>query len=315
MAHRLFLAVFLSLSLLGFAHAGVDVGKLLEEVLKSQQQTDKQAKGAKPPPPPAQPAPQPAQQPAKGPDPVQSLIQALMSGKVSLDEELKIGRQIAGNLLGASPLVNDAQLQAYVNRVGRWVALQSPRPDIPWRFGVIESSDINAFAAPGGYILLTRGLYQTLNSEAELAGVLAHEIGHVMHRHHLKLIQQTSLVAAGGEALSGFLGAKVKSESQIIQNVIGNGAEILARKLDKEAEYEADRDGVVLAARAGYDAFGLPEVLQRIGHGSKTDSRTALLYKTHPHPEDRLNRLADATGDRLDNVTGKQLSERFYRLR
>jgi beta-barrel assembly-enhancing protease len=309
MAHRLFLAVFLSLSLLGFAHAGVDVGKLLEEVLKSQQQPDKQAKGAKPPP--AQPAPQPAQQPAKGPDPVQSLIQALMSGNVSLDEEVKIGRQIAGNLLGASPLVNDGQLQAYVNRVGRWVTLQSPRPDIPWRFGVIESTDINAFAAPGGYILLTRGLYQTLNSEAELAGVLAHEIGHVMHRHHLKLIQQSSMIGA----LGGLLGTKVKTENQTIQNIIGNGAEILARKLDKDAEYEADRDGVVLAARAGYDPFGLPEVLQRIGHGSKNDSRTALLYKTHPLPEDRLNRLADATGDRLDNVTGKQLSERFYRLR
>jgi predicted Zn-dependent protease len=305
MAHRPFLALFLSLSLLGAADAGVDFGKVLEEVLKSQQPKDTQAMGSKPPPA------QPAQQPAKEPDPVQSLMQALGSGKVSLDEEVKIGRQIAGNLLGASPLVNDGQLQAYVNRVGRWVALQSPRPDIPWRFGVIESSDINAFAAPGGYILLTRGLYQTLNSEAELAGVLAHEIGHVMHRHHLKLIQKSGVIGV----LGGVLGAKVKSENQTIQNLIGNGAEILARGLDKDAEYEADRDGVVLAARAGYDPFGLPEVLQRIGHGSKGDSRLALLYKTHPHPEDRLNRLADATGDRLDNVTGKQLSERFYRLR
>jgi predicted Zn-dependent protease len=304
--------LFLSLFLAPVHADKIDFGKLLERALKPPPQQDQQAMGSKPPQqqPASQPAAQPAPQPAQ-PDPGQLLVQALLSGKVSPEEETKIGRQIAGNLLGAAPLVNDAQLQAYVNRVGRWVALQSPRPDLAWHFGVIESNDINAFAAPGGYVLLTRGLYQTLSSEAELAGVLAHEIAHVMHRHHLKLMQQSSMIGA----LGGLLGAKMKTENQTIQNIIGNGAEIMARGLDKEAEFEADRDGVVLAARAGYDAFGLPEVLQRIGHGSKSDSRTALLYKTHPLPEDRLNRLADATGDRLDDVTGKSLSERFYRLR
>jgi len=95
----------------------------------------------------------------------------------SKEEEIALGREIAGNLLGAAPLVKDAALQKYVNSVGRWVASQSERPDLPWRFGVIESEDLNAFAAPGGYIMLTKGLYRKLNNEAQLAGVLGHEIG------------------------------------------------------------------------------------------------------------------------------------------
>ena len=77
-------------------------------------------------------------------------------------EEIAIGRQIAGDLLGAAPLVKDAKLQKYVNQVGEWVASQSERPDLPWHFGVIQSNDVNAFAAPGGYIFVTLGLYRLL---------------------------------------------------------------------------------------------------------------------------------------------------------
>src|SRR5512135_2939644 len=104
-------------------------------------------------------------------------------------EEIAIGRQIAGDLLGAAPLVKDARLQKYVNQVGEWVASQSERPDLPWHFGVIQSEDVNAFAAPGGYIFVTLGLYRLLQNEADLAGVLGHEIGHVIRKHHLKLLQ------------------------------------------------------------------------------------------------------------------------------
>jgi len=235
-----------------------------------------------------------------------------MGGTTSVEEERRIGAQIAGNLLGVAPLVRDDALQRYVNRVGRWVALQSERPDLAWRFGVIESDDINAFAAPGGYVLVTKGLYRRLKNEAELAGVLAHEIGHVIKQHHLKLLQQSQMIGAIG----GLLGQKMKNENQYLQNLIGNGAEIVARSLDKEAEFEADRIGMVLAARAGYDAYGLPSVLQEIGHLPAKDSRTALLFKTHPHPDVRFERLAEAVGDRMDKLeAGKTLENRFYRLR
>jgi predicted Zn-dependent protease len=231
-------------------------------------------------------------------------------GEVSQQDEISIGRQIAGNLLGAAPLVNDAGLQQYVNRVGRWVANQSERPNLPWNFGVIESNDVNAFAAPGGYIFVTRGLYVLLQNEAELAGVLAHEIGHVISKHHLKILQKSRLLDLGSQAL-----AKQVSNNDKVQKLIGSGAEISARALDQNAEFEADRISVVLTARAGYDAFGLPSVLQQIGHFASDNDNVALLFKTHPHPDVRLQKLDVAMGNQFDNVKGLTLPKRLYRLK
>jgi predicted Zn-dependent protease len=236
----------------------------------------------------------------------------VLSGIVgtSQEEEVAIGRQIAGNLLGASPLVKDKLLQKYVNNVGRWVASQSERPDLPWHFGVIESKDINAFAAPGGYVFVTRGLYLKLQNEAALAGVLAHEIGHVIRKHHLKILQQSSLVDLGGQALSRQIG-----NNEAVQKLIGSGAEVMARSLDKNAEFEADSIAVVLSARAGYDPFSFPEVLQEIGHVAKDDNSVALLFKTHPHPDERLDKLNVAMNESFDNVKGLTLDKRFYRIK
>jgi predicted Zn-dependent protease len=228
----------------------------------------------------------------------------------SQEEEIAIGRQISGNLLGAAPLVKDAKLQQYVNSVGRWVASQSERPDLPWHFGVIDSNDVNAFAAPGGYVFVTLGLYRLLQNEADLAGVLGHEIGHVVKQHHLKILQQSKLVEAGGNLLSQQAG-----NNDAVQKLIGGGAEIVSRSLDKGAEFEADRLGVVFATRAGYDAYGLPSVLQQIGHVAKDDGSVALLFKTHPAPDDRLDKLSVAMGDRFDRVKGETVAQRFYRVK
>ena len=173
-------------------------------------------------------------------------------------EEIALGRNITGSLLGAAPLVKDEALQQYVNKVGRWVASQSERADLPWKFGVIESSDLNAFAAPGGYVLITKGLYQKLTNEAQLAGVLGHEIAHVVKKHQLKVLQKQQLLNTG----SSWLKEKFAKGNILAVKVIGSGAEISARSLDKDAEFEADRMGMVLATRAGYDAYGLAEVLQ-----------------------------------------------------
>lgn len=265
----------------------------------------------------AQPAPQQAQQSS----PPQQLLQQLpvspqvlnvikeVSGPTQ-EEEIAIGRQIAGNLLGAAPLVKDAKLQQYVNSVGRWVATQSERPDLPWHFGVIESNDINAFAAPGGYIFITLGLYRMLQNEADLAGVLGHEIGHVIQKHHLKILQQSKLLDAGSNLLANQAG-----NNDAVQKLIGGGAEIVSRSLDKGAEFEADRIGVVLATRSGYDAYGLPTVLQQIGHFAKDEGSVALLFKTHPLPDDRLDKLSLAMGARFDKVKGESVSQRFYRVK
>lgn len=230
----------------------------------------------------------------------------------SKEEEISLGREIAGNLLGAAPLVKDEALQKYVNSVGRWVASQSERPDLPWRFGVIESEDLNAFAAPGGYIMLTKGLYRKLNNEAQLAGVLGHEVAHVVKKHQLKVLQKQQLLNVG----AGFLSDKYAKDNKLVSKAIGSGAEICARGLDKSVEYEADRLGLSYATRAGYEPFGLADVLQTIGQTNKGDTSVALLFKTHPHPDERLAALSDAAGNRLDNIKdGKTLENRFYQLK
>jgi predicted Zn-dependent protease len=292
----LFLIVLLPLTAL----AGFDFDKALKDALKQATQPPPTQQSAAPTPPQGTPPP-PRESTA-------SILFGLLR-TVSLQEEVAIGRQISGNLLDAAKLVDDATLQAYVNAVGRWVALQSERPDIPWRFGVIESDDINAFAAPGGFVFVTKGLYRQLDSEAELAGVLGHEIGHVVRQHHLNVLQQSKLIDLAGRKFS----KKVSDGNEAVQNLIGNGAEIMARGLDKDAEYEADRIGMVLAARAGYDPWGLPVVLQDIGKVS--GGSVALLFKTHPHPDDRLAHLSDAVGDRLDGIEGQRFESRLYRLK
>lgn len=294
-------AVILAIALGVYSTAssgGFDLGKMIE------------AMGQKPAKPPAESTQSTsAQQPATA---AQSQIPPInLFGKTSTEDEIRIGKQIAGNLLGAAPLVRDETLQQYVNSVGRWVALQSTRPDLPWKFGVIESEDINAFAAPGGYVFITKGLYRRLNNEAELAGVLGHEIAHVTKKHHLDLLRKSSLIGMLAQTVS----KEVKGD-QAVQNLIGNGAEMLARGLDKEAEFEADRIGTVFAARAGYDAWGLPTVLQDMATLNTNDNRLALLYKTHPTAADRLARLGEAVGDRFDGLTGgKEFADRFYRIR
>lgn len=289
------------------AQAG-DLDRFFKDLIKGKRQPAPEQQQTTAP----QPTPQPSSEPAAQAErPADQLLRALVSGNMSVEEERRIGDKIAGNFLGAVKLVPDANVQRYVNLVGRWVAAQSERPDLPWRFGVVDAEDINAFAAPGGYVFVTKGLYKRLNNEAELAGVLGHEIGHVIRKHHIKVMRQSQFIALG----ASLLGKKMKDENQLIQNLIGNGAEIMSRSLDKDSEFEADRVGMVLTARAGYDAYALPKVLEDIGHVSDQDSRVALLFKTHPHPQDRFDRLAEAVGDRFDNLPeGKTVGQRFIRL-
>jgi predicted Zn-dependent protease len=217
---------------------------------------------------------------------------ATAAGGLDEKDEIAVGREIAGRTLGAAPLVADAELQAYVNRVGRWVASQTERPDLPWHFGVIDSAAINAFAAPGGYVLITRGLYEILDTEAQLAGVLGHEIGHIVKRHHVTVMQKSAVISAGAQL------AQARDRSVLVSNMIGTGAEVFARGLDKSAEFEADQIGIVLAARAGYSPYGLVDVLHKLSARGSEDNSLSLLFKTHPHPNERLSELAGALAPR-----------------
>jgi len=224
-------------------------------------------------------------------------------------EEIQIGKDVAARLLGAAPLAKDDNLQRYVNRVGRWLALQTERPDLPWQFGVMEAPQLNAFAVPGGTIFVTRGLVERMKSEAELAGVLAHEISHVLRKHHLKAIQKGAQTALAGEALNQALR---NQNAQAREKLVAFGSEMYTRGLDKGDELEADRYGVVIAARAGYDAYGLPAVLQTLQAMNAQDSALALMFKTHPAPGERLAALDETMQKTLDAYASQpQLADRF----
>ncbi len=314
---KLLIGLFLSVGLIVNSAYALDFGKMLEEAakqkvdetIKGQDESTQKTTDAVTPTPASNDATASPTTETSANEPVKPAFNWKSPSK---EEEIALGREITGSLLGAAPLVNDAALQQYVNKVGRWVANQSERSDLPWKFGVIDSADLNAFAAPGGYVLITKGLYLKLQNEAQLASVLGHEIAHVVKKHHLKVLQKQQVVSAG----SDFLKEKLSKNNKLADKAIGTGAEISARGLDKDAEFEADRMGMVLAARAGYDAFSLAEVLQTLGQTSQSDGSVALLFKTHPHPDERLTKLGDAVGSKLDNAnTGKTLENRLYKLK
>lgn len=222
---------------------------------------------------------------------------------VDEEEEAAIGFEAAATLLGASPLLEHEATQRYVNRVGSWVAMQSDRPDMPWRFGVIDHPNINAFAAPGGYVFITRGLLFELRNEAELAGVLGHEVAHVVEKHHLDALQKQARLSIAGNVAAAALESKGRNASDY--DWVASGAKTLyTRGLDRDDELAADRLGVVLAARAGYDPYGLPAVLQRLASIAADDGRLALLFKTHPAPADRLAEISARMEGRLDGLAG-----------
>lgn len=234
--------------------------------------------------------------------------------EITEEEEIEMGRGIAANLLGAAPLVDDPELQRYVNRVGLWLALQTERPALPWRFGVMDSPSVNAFAMPGGTILITRGLYDRLRDEAELAGVLAHEISHVVRKHQLAAIRKEMGKAwqqqLAGEAISRSDNAVV---SRFGDRAFRAGTEVFARGLDKGDEYQADQLGMVVAARGGYNPFGLAGVLQTLDATSAQDASVALMFATHPTAASRLERLDATVGTKLDTYAEARDPGRLYR--
>jgi predicted Zn-dependent protease len=214
------------------------------------------------------------------------------------DEEIKVGEGVAASVLGAAKPYGNTKVNNYVNLVGKAIALKSDRKNLPWTFALIETSSINAFAAPGGMILITTGLYELLDSEDELAAVLAHEIAHVNKQHHYKVIKQQKMVEMGSNLFQKEL-SKDK-ENAIAKKMVGMGAELIARGLDKDSEFEADRDGMVLAARAGYDSSAMLSVLSKLQKKGGSDGSLQLLFKTHPSPSDRMTKLSSVLSPELE---------------
>lgn len=240
------------------------------------------------------------------------------------DEEIALGDALAASILGASPLDPDANLQRYVNRVGKWLALHSDRPDLPWSFGVIDTDTINAFAMPGGDILVSSGLVKRLTSESELAGVLGHEIAHVVLKHQLQAIQSSArgnLFASVGKDLAADRFARQGGgyATQAVKNVAtGAAADLIKdgfflRPLDRSMEYAADQLGVVIATRAGYDPYGLVSALQMLAQ-YKGGADAASMLSTHPPAGDRIGQLEQVLPRVQQYASHPQLEGRFRQM-
>ncbi len=230
--------------------------------------------------------------------------------EVSQPEEIEIGRGVTETLLGAAPLADDPELQRYVNALGTWIAQQSERPDLPWSFAVNNSPVVNAVATPGGNVIVTTGMLRVLRSESELAGVLGHEVAHAVRKHHLDAIRKSAMAGLVGQAAQAAAGSR---NQDLVRSLVGPTKELYTKGLDRSDEFEADRMGVVLAARAGYDPWGLPAALQQLGTIKADDDAVALLFQTHPAPSARLDKLGTSMGTQLDDLGGPLNAERYQR--
>jgi predicted Zn-dependent protease len=231
-----------------------------------------------------------------------NVIKSQQVASMSEEDEHVVGKDIAAQTMGAYPPIKNPELQHRLNQIGVWIALQSSRPELPWRFAAVQSAAINAFAVPGGTILVTQGMLNHVVNEAELACVLGHEIGHVTRRHHIAVMSKSLMVAAGASALT--TSSKSSNTAEYRKQLIGEGKEIFTRGLDRSAEREADEDGVLLAARAGYDPAACLNFMQRLA-GLKADtSALAALYKTHPTAKERVEDIDKSIGKLVGAAAG-----------
>lgn len=206
---------------------------------------------------------------------------------MTVEEEMEVGREVAAKLIGYFGLVEDDALTDYVNLVGGTVAAQSERQVVPYRFAVLKSDSMNAFSTPGGFIFITKGALLLCEDEAELAGVLAHEVGHVAGRHVLKIFERDKMMRAGmDEAGSRMPGSKYLQDfsKKLLIKVLDQG-------LVEGDEYDADQRGVKYAHAAGYPADGLTRFLTKLS-GATEQGGSSFWTKTHPPIAQRSDRIA-----------------------
>ncbi len=224
------------------------------------------------------------------------------------EKEREIGFGIAATVAGRYELVDDPELNHYVNLVGQAVAQQSIRgDDVQFRFGVLDTEDVNAFAAPGGFILVTRGALGLMGSEADLAGVLAHEVAHVDQKHVLDEIRRSSVMETARE--------ETDLDGALLDKVSEMGGSLLFTGLSREDEMEADSLGILYVAATGYQVAGLMRFLERLVEAEgDEDSGMREWTATHPSTAERLEvlrRQVAALG--LDPEAGQAVTDRFRR--
>jgi predicted Zn-dependent protease len=235
---------------------------------------------------------------------------------LSESEEISLGRRYHQDILREMSVYQDPDLAAYVSRVGQRVASASHRPGLNYQFTVIDSSDVNAFALPGGYIYITRGLLAYLNSEAELAAVLGHEIGHVTARHAVRQHSASTAAGVAGAILQATTGVQ---GSQDLFNVFGKA---ILSGYGREHELESDRLGAQYLARTGYDPQAMLKVIgvlknqelferQRAREENREPRAYHGVFASHPDNDRRLQEVV-SEANRLRNGSGTRIGREDY---
>jgi predicted Zn-dependent protease len=227
---------------------------------------------------------------------------------VSPAQELQIGREGHAAVLQEYGVYDDPKLAAYVDSIGQALARVSHEPNLEWHFTVLDDPVVNAFAIPGGYIYITRGILAHLNSEAQLAGVLGHEIGHVTARHSAKQMTQQQL-AGLGFGLASVFSEGFRRYSDAAQQALG----LLMLKYSRDDETQADELGVEYATRAGWDPREIPNtyvMLRRVGE--RAGQSLPSFLSTHPDPGDREERTRTLAQQAATGHTGLIIHGRDY---
>ncbi|MDQ3223956.1 MAG: M48 family metalloprotease [Gemmatimonadota bacterium] len=207
---------------------------------------------------------------------------------VSEAQEIQMGQQGAKEVAQSIGFYEDAAVNAYVADIGKRMAAESERPDLPWEFHVVNDAAVNAFAIPGGFIYVTRGLMSSINSEAELAGVIGHEIAHVTHRHSVQQISKSQLAQLGLG-----IGSILSSDIAKFGQIAGAGLGLLFLKYGRDAENQADQSGFRYALGQNYDVREMPNVFQTLGRISEAGGAGRLpeWLATHPDPGNRIKHI------------------------
>ncbi|MFN0150525.1 MAG: M48 family metalloprotease [bacterium] len=203
---------------------------------------------------------------------------------ISTEDEIAMGAQFAKEIeSGEIKLWRDPEVQAYIDSLGQVLARHSDRTDIPYIIKVVDTDEVNAFAIPGGYLYVNRGLISTAENESELAGVMGHEIGHIVGRHSAKQITRQY----GLSVISGILlGSDPSAVAQITSGLVGNGALL---KYGRDAELEADSFGIMETYRAGIDPNGMATFFEKLlGLRESQPSGLEKLFSTHPPTAERI---------------------------
>ena len=213
-----------------------------------------------------------------GPGGKQSLI------IIPTSQEVAIGQGMAQEISQTETALPDTVWQRYLTEVGERIVAVSDRKDIEWHFTVIESDQINAFAAPGGFVYFYTGLLREMNSESEMAAVMAHEISHVVARHGIKRLQTALGVQMAYELVLG------DNNSQVLQTAVGVGLGLAFSSYSREAEREADQFGIHYMAKAGYDPRGATEMFQTLARlgGEHEANVFEQLASSHPDTQERI---------------------------